>query len=98
MAEGHPAILFASSFWYRQRDKLARLVQLDLTHAQERYAQLLESTVERGCRWLDLGCGKQILPEWALPTGRGRRRRALRRGQARRHAPGANPKRPHPDG
>jgi len=52
-------------FWYRHRGKLARLVGLDLTHSQKRYARLLESIVQPECRWLDLGCGRQIIPDWA---------------------------------
>jgi SAM-dependent methyltransferase len=52
-------------FWCRHRGGLARLVGLDLTHSQKRYARLLESMVQPGCRWLELGCGRQIIPDWA---------------------------------
>lgn len=57
------------SFWYRYRGKLARVLGVDLTHSQRRYGRLLEAVVKPGCRWLDLGCGRQIVPEWACDPG-----------------------------
>lgn len=53
-------------FWYRYRGKLSRFLGVDLTHSQRRYARLLDAVVRPGCRWLDLGCGRQLLPEWVL--------------------------------
>lgn len=53
------------SFWYRYRGRLSRLLGVDLTHSQRRYGRLLDAVVQPGCRWLDLGCGRQIVPEWA---------------------------------
>lgn len=43
----------------------AGLLRLDLKHAQRRYFETLERSVHPGARWLDLGCGRQIVPEWA---------------------------------
>ncbi len=35
-----------------------------LTYAQTQYEQVLDLQVAKGTRWLDLGCGHQVLPEW----------------------------------
>jgi len=53
-------------FWESNRRKLAAKLGVDLTHAQVRYARVLERYVTPGCRWLEVGCGRQILPDWAL--------------------------------
>jgi len=53
-------------FWESNRHKLAAKLGVDLTHAQVRYARVLERYVTPGCRWLEVGCGRQILPDWAL--------------------------------
>jgi len=63
-------------FWYRHRGAFARWLGLDLTHSQRRYAALLEELVPSGAAWLDLGCGRQLLPEWACDW---ERQRALAR-------------------
>jgi ubiquinone/menaquinone biosynthesis C-methylase UbiE len=47
-------------------------VGVDLTHTQEHYARVLESYVQPGCRWLEVGCGRQILPDWAMRVARQR--------------------------
>jgi SAM-dependent methyltransferase len=52
--------------WWCGKLAIARVMNLDLTHCQAHYAQRLERVVEAGARWLDIGCGRQILPEWAL--------------------------------
>ncbi len=54
-------------FFTRKRGWLARRLGVDLTHSQRRYAEMLSSTVPRECAWLDVGCGRQLLPEWACP-------------------------------
>jgi ubiquinone/menaquinone biosynthesis C-methylase UbiE len=54
-------------FWYRMRQNLAAAVGLDLTHSQKRYGHVLQQVVSPGARWLDVGCGRQILPDWAMP-------------------------------
>jgi ubiquinone/menaquinone biosynthesis C-methylase UbiE len=51
----------------RRSSLIARALKLDLTHAQTRYVRALREELRRGDRWLDLGCGHQIVPEWALP-------------------------------
>ena len=52
--------------WYTGKCKIAQAIHLDLTHNQKRYANALWDAVERGARWLDLGCGHSIVPEWAM--------------------------------
>jgi ubiquinone/menaquinone biosynthesis C-methylase UbiE len=42
-------------------------------HAQERYARELVTWVPECERWLDLGCGRQLLPDWALSLEEQRR-------------------------
>lgn len=39
---------------------------MDMTHAQKHYAQALSSLVAPGDKWLDIGCGHQILPSWVM--------------------------------
>ncbi len=53
-------------FWYRTRQRLARWLNLDLTHSQSRYAAFLRKRVHPGIRWLEVGCGRWLLPTWAL--------------------------------
>lgn len=57
------------SFWYQNRGWLARKLGVDLTHSQRRYARLVDALVRPGTRWLDIGCGRQLLPEWCCPAG-----------------------------
>jgi SAM-dependent methyltransferase len=35
-----------------------------VVHSQIEYCNLLDSLVQPGTRWLDIGCGQTILPEW----------------------------------
>jgi SAM-dependent methyltransferase len=42
------------------------LPRLTPTHSQVRYAQALRRELPPGGRWLELGCGRQIVPGWAL--------------------------------
>jgi ubiquinone/menaquinone biosynthesis C-methylase UbiE len=51
--------------WKRAIDSTARVIGLELKHAQRRYFETLVSEVRPRCRWLDLGCGHQIVPPWA---------------------------------
>jgi SAM-dependent methyltransferase len=44
---------------------LAQAIGLDLTHSQTRYWNLLAAAVGPGEKWLDIGCGRQIVPDWA---------------------------------
>jgi 2-polyprenyl-3-methyl-5-hydroxy-6-metoxy-1,4-benzoquinol methylase len=55
------------SFWQHGRHSIARLIGVDLTHTQIHYARMLERYVRPGSRWLEVGCGRQILPDWAMP-------------------------------
>lgn len=43
------------------------MIGLDLTHSQERYVRTLKAELVDGARWLDIGCGRQIVPSWASP-------------------------------
>jgi len=52
--------------WINGRNAIARAIRLDLTHPQVYYGRALQRYVTPGIRWLDVGCGYQILPEWAL--------------------------------
>lgn len=36
----------------------------DLKYSQLIYEDVLKEELTPGCRWLDLGCGHQLLPEW----------------------------------
>ena len=51
--------------WKEAISSSARLLRLDLKHAQRRYFETLERSVKPEARWLDLGCGRQIVPLWA---------------------------------
>ena len=51
--------------WSRLRLGLARRIGVDLTHSQNRYFEKLRETIPSDSRWLDVGCGHQIVPDWA---------------------------------
>ncbi len=53
--------------WKTFTSLCAKAVHLDMTHSQERYMRTLQSEVTTGARWLDIGCGRQIVPSWASP-------------------------------
>ena len=53
--------------WYQGKRKVAQAIHLDLTHNQERYAAALSDAVRPGDKWLDVGCGHNIVPDWAMP-------------------------------
>jgi SAM-dependent methyltransferase len=44
--------------------RLQRLLAPRLEFNQHRYETFLAGAVAPGCRWLDLGCGHQLLPSW----------------------------------
>lgn len=54
-------------FWRRRKLALAQLLRLDLTHTQRHYAAFLSTFVTPGARWLEVGCGRCIVPYWAMP-------------------------------
>ncbi len=45
-------------------DKMERWIAPDLRYSQSVYEEVLYQTVGPGIRWLDVGCGHRILPEW----------------------------------
>src|SRR5947209_10324266 len=49
----------------RQYTALQKLLLPGLRHPQHHYLEGLVSELSPGTRWLDLGCGHQILP-WAM--------------------------------
>ncbi len=53
--------------WYEGKRRIAQAIHLDLTHNQERYANELRNAVRPGDRWLDVGCGHSLVPDWAMP-------------------------------
>jgi SAM-dependent methyltransferase len=61
-----------SSFWLRYRAPLARAIGLDLTHSQTRYGEELARVLAPGVRWLELGCGHQIIPDFLTPLAQQR--------------------------
>ncbi len=52
------------SDFYRFYNWLKEFIVPGLRNAQFAYRDLLKSTVNSQTRWLDLGCGRQILPAW----------------------------------
>lgn len=52
--------------WAKSKAAIARAIHLDLTHPQVLYGRTLQRYVCPGVRWLDVGCGYQILPFWAM--------------------------------
>lgn len=52
--------------WVKGKTAIAGAIHLDLTHPQVLYGRALQRYVYRGVRWLDVGCGYQILPFWAM--------------------------------
>jgi SAM-dependent methyltransferase len=53
--------------WIKGKVAIAKAIHLDLTHPQVCYGRALQRYVSPGIRWLDVGCGYQILPDWAMP-------------------------------
>jgi SAM-dependent methyltransferase len=53
--------------WRNGKLAIAKTIHLDLTHNLVRYGQVLRRYVRPGDKWLDVGCGYQILPFWAMP-------------------------------
>jgi len=49
--------------------KLAEAVCPGIVHPQVRYKDLLRHLLQSGARWLDLGCGHEVVRPWALRPG-----------------------------
>jgi len=49
--------------------RLANAVCPGIVHAQVRYKELLRQLLQPGVRWLDLGCGHEVVRSWALLPG-----------------------------
>ena len=53
--------------WRAGKFAIANAIHLDLTHQQEHYARALGRHLRPGDKWLDVGCGHTIVPDWAMP-------------------------------
>lgn len=51
---------------YNFYDSARKFIAPSLLHSQSLYENVLESHVDAKTRWLDLGCGHQVLPSWRL--------------------------------
>ena len=60
------------SVWRSAGDRLAGIIGLRITHSQVRYYEALLRNVQPGGRWLDVGCGRQIVPGFAAPLDKQR--------------------------
>lgn len=49
---------------YRLYWRLEAVLAPGLRYAQRDYEDRLGESITQDCRWLDLGCGHQLLPEW----------------------------------
>src|SRR6266852_5611047 len=56
---------YTEPVWKKAIAAVARWIRLDLRHAQRRYFDSLQQRLPADSRWLDLGCGHQIVPTWA---------------------------------
>lgn len=52
--------------WVNGRAAIAKAIHLDLTHPQVLYGRALQNYISPGIDWLDVGCGYQVLPFWAM--------------------------------
>ena len=52
--------------WLSGKRAIARTIHLDITHQQEHYVKSLVRYLRPGDRWLDIGCGHDIVPDWAM--------------------------------
>jgi SAM-dependent methyltransferase len=53
--------------WTARRDRVAAALGVDTTHAQIRYSAVLDALARPGVRWLELGCGHRIVPDYFTP-------------------------------
>lgn len=49
---------------HRASQRLQRWLAPEVRYHQDTYAEVLALYVPAGGRWLDLGCGRRLLPEW----------------------------------
>ena len=55
---------------YNIYNSARKIIVPNLAHSQSLYENVLRSHVGSATRWLDLGCGHQILPSWRLEAER----------------------------
>ena len=56
--------------FYRVYHGIQRVLAPRLEYSQVSYERVLDRLVEPDTRWLDLGCGHQLLPEWRVERER----------------------------
>ncbi|MCX6595277.1 MAG: methyltransferase domain-containing protein [Acidobacteria bacterium] len=56
------------SFWERAIVATSATMGVEWIHVQTRYGNLLRGLIQPGAHWLDIGCGRQLIPDWALPA------------------------------
>jgi SAM-dependent methyltransferase len=61
------------NFWRRGKLRLAQVLNLDLTHPQVHYARFLQDHIREVATWLDIGCGRQIIPSDKMPESEQKR-------------------------
>ena len=55
------------NLWRKGKLAIARAMNLDVTHSQVHYARFLGERLEGVSRWLDVGCGRQLVPPDKMP-------------------------------
>lgn len=58
-------------FCYKIYWKLQSVIAPSLTYSQTIYESVLRECIHRDHKWLDLGCGHQLLPPWRLEQEKG---------------------------
>jgi SAM-dependent methyltransferase len=53
--------------WRKIKYGLAQWMHLDLTHSQVHYGRFLRERIPADGRWLEIGCGRQVVPTYAVP-------------------------------
>jgi SAM-dependent methyltransferase len=56
------------AFWRKLKYQVARWMHLDLTHSQVHYGRFLRARIPASGRWLEIGCGRQVVPTYAVPV------------------------------
>jgi len=55
------------NFWQKGKVAIANALALDLTHAEVQYGRILERNVTDGVSWLEMGCGRHLVPYHSMP-------------------------------
>ncbi len=49
---------------YKLYWSIQAIIAPELRYSQSVYEDVLKEQVSQGCRWIDLGCGHEFLPDW----------------------------------